>query len=81
MPEGQFVVRVVSLPLPRYSLAERLQTPPVEMKPDAALHNLEASLEHARGFVAEGYGVEISGPGGINWDRDRVRYELNTPHA
>jgi hypothetical protein len=80
MSENQFVVRVVSLALPRYSLSDVPQPPLMKPPPDESFSNLKAALDYARGLVGR-YGVEINGPDGLHFDRTQVVNALNSPSS
>ena len=67
-------ISIESLPLPNAPLAELVAK---ETATRSALTEVEA-LIHCSELVKAGYGVNVTGPNGVYWDKEEVLRRLNS---
>lgn len=70
-------ISIVRLPLPNAPLAELMAKEPKETAKRECATEAEA-LIHCRELVKAGYGVDVTGPNDVYWDKEEVLRRLNS---
>ena len=69
---GGWTVEIVRLPLPAAPIAEGAGDGGVILSQPRWFPTLEAAMPHARELAQKGYGLQMTGPEGQDWDHQQI---------